>query len=899
MAFIAPFIATAIGLTGTAAVIGEAVIGIGLSVGASYLARRLQPKQASASPQGMRLSLAYDPNGPREIAFGTVASAGTRVYHQSYGPHGNDYIQLVFKLADVPCTSLEGMFVNGQEVTLGSSVSLADVSGRTVSQYPDVMWVEFHDGAWAQAADGDLVAKATGGEWNANFRGRGICYVRVTLKYDAEKYKDGLPKFLFVFKGAKLYDPRKDSTNGGSGAHRWGTESSYEWSANAALSLYNFMRGVNVNAKPVGGMSLPAGSLPSDIWIAAANAADENVALKAGGTEKRYRVNGIVSVATEHATVIRDMLGAMAGTLIDSGGVFKLQPGVAQASVMSFTDDDLMSRDDVRFIPKQSRSGLLNAVFGSFHNPEELYESVSLPPRISPADQASDGDTPLTETYGLPLVTSGTQGQRVLEIFRRRARYQRRVGLKLRARFAVLEAGDWVTWTSARYGFAAMVFEVVQSTLNRDLTVSVELKEVASSIYAWTAASDELDPLSPKKVGAGGSSLTSIAGLTLQNVTIAPAGSSQRPGLNLQWTPVTDKTVTHIRVEFRKVGDAAALETPLILSPSVGQYTWITGVQSGVVYEARALPVTRPVRPVTWTGWVQAASTSSNQVVPVAALATSVPPDTVTPVMLSPQARFEIGLTTATDDVLGSVAQQIAELQDQSNKHALATINALLDADDARTQIRIEKIERVAEDLVLAQQITTISAQISDTILAAIQEEQTARATADSALASDILSVVSRLGDNEVAVTVLSESLNGIEGKFGIAINANGQVVGLVQLDGSAVAGSTFTVVANNFKVAQPGVAGGAAVPMFAIQLVNGVSKLALRGDMFADGTITANKLVVATLSALSANLGTVTAGYIRDPANTYYWDLNNGKQGRTDGTFLIDQKNKILRITF
>lgn len=898
MAFIAPFIAAGIGLTGTAAVIGEAIIGIGLSFGVSYLARKLQPKPSTApSAQGMQLSVGYDANGPRQFAFGTCASAGSLVYHNTYGPNGNDYLQLVFKLADLPCDTITGLYVDGVAVNLGGNFSDANVSGNTVTQYPNVLWVKYHDGAYAQAVDADLNSKSTGGEWSSTFTGHGVCYNRFTAKYDPEKFKNGRPSFLTVFKGALLYDFRLDSTNGGSGAHRWGSAATYEWTDNPAVILYNYMRGLLLNGAKVGGMNVPSSSLPVTEWTAAANACDELVAKKAGGTEKRYRANGIWNLDGEHATFIRDILATMAGTLVDAGGVFKLYAGVARSSVLTLTDADLISDEPVTFSPRMSRSGLVNAVFGSFTDPANFYQNGALPPRISPSDAVSDGGNELTENYGLQYVTSATQGQRVLEIYRRRGRYQRTLSLKARASCVVLEAGDWITFNSERYGFSSVTFEVVQATSARDLTTSLELREVAAGIYTWTAASDELDPLSPATVGAGGARFTTVQNVILANITVTGAGAQQRPGLHITWDAIDDPTVVNLALEYRRVGDTVPQKFT-ILEPSDGSFTWTAGIQGGIQYEARLKPITIPVRGVAFTGWVGVGADSVPQVVAIADIATAVPPDTITPAMLSPQARFMLELTTAVDTVLGSISQVVNETQRQADAAHLATINALLDADEAKTLVRVESVERNTEDLALAQIITTLQSTLNNDVAAALLEEQTARTTADSALASDITTALTRVGDNESSVTTITEALNGIEAKFGIAVNLNGQIVGLFQLDGSAVAGSTFTVVADNFKVARPG-AGGAAVPVFGLATVNGVSRLALRGDMIADGAIFARHLSVVTLSALAANLGTITAGLMRDAANTYYFNLNNGRLGTTDGDVLFDLKNKTFRMAF
>lgn len=624
MAWLAPVIGAALGL-GT---VGTAIVGAGVSLGLGLLARRIMP-QPETSAYGMSLQLRMDSNDPREILFGRVATAGSLEAHNVYGPNGNDYLQMVFALGDHECDGIEDDFyVDGVKVTLGAPFSNSWVSGRSVAAYPNAMWVQFYSGAWGQSADADLIARMPSPGWGANDRGRGVCYVRVTMKYDAKLYKGGVPRFLFVVRGAKLYDWRLDSTNGGSGTHRWNDPATHAWSANPAVILYNYLRGVNVNGARLGGMTVPSASLPVAAWTAAANACDEDVGLRVGGTEKRYRCHGIVRVGTAHRDVVRDVLATMAGSLIDSGGVFRPIAGVAQSSVLSITDDDLMAEDQLQVVPKLSRAALINAVFGTFSDPAQAYEAVALPPRLSPTDEAADGGVHIPEHYGLGFVTSGTQGQRICEIFRRRARRQMRVSCRLRSRFAVLEPGDWVTWSSARLGYTNIAMEVSQVSLNRDLTVSVELRETAASVYSWTPASDELDPTDPATVAPGGSTFTTVAGFTLDTADLpSDTVGVTIPALAATWTPVTDPTVVELLIEYRKTGDTIALERR-VFDPGAGSYVWADGIQGETTYEARVRPVTRPDRAVSWTGWTATDQTPA-VVVPISEASFDALPDNV------------------------------------------------------------------------------------------------------------------------------------------------------------------------------------------------------------------------------------------------------------------------------
>src|SRR5690606_5961642 len=97
-----------------------------------------------------------------------------------------------------------------------------------------------------------------------------------------------------------------------------------------------------------------------------------------------------------------------------------------------------------------------------------------------------------------------------------------------------------------------------------------------------------------------------------------------------------------------------------------------------------------------------------------------------------------------------------------------------------------------------------------------------------------------------------------------------------VQLDGSA-SGSTFTVVADKFIIAHPTDSGQLMTP-YVVGLVHGVSTVGINGNLVVDGSILARHIAVGTLSAISANIGTVTAGTIRSADGKSYWNLDTGE---------------------
>jgi hypothetical protein len=846
VAILAPLLAGAIG----AGVIGEAIIGLGLSLGASYLARRLQP-EPDTTQRSMTLSLRVEANESREIAFGRVASAGSLVYHNTYGPNGNDYLQLVIQLADHECDALEKVIIDGVDATLGSSVSTTWVSGQPVNQYPSAMWIKFYDGDWDQTADADLVARAPSSDpWPSTNRGRGVCYVRITMKFDAEIYQGGIPNFRFVFRGAKLYDPRKDTTAGGSGSHRWGTESTYQWSDNPAVIAYNWMRGFRVNGTLLGGMNVPAGSLPYDTWAAAANVCDENVSLLAGGTEKRYRAHRVFPVAIDNRSVIREMISACAGQMADSGGVFTFWPGASRSSVITITDADLMGDQPVEYTPKLSRSELVNQVFATYSEPLSNYEPTPAAPRISPSDQADDGGAILSEHYNLTAVTSQTQAQRVSEILRRRARYQRRLSIVCRSRLAVVEAGDWVTVTSSRLGFTDVTFEVQRATLGRDLTVALELAEVSTAIYTWTPATDELNPNNPKKVGRGAATTSAVSGFALARVLINAGSGGSRPGLAATWSTITDRSTTDVEIEFRRVGDTVA-QTVVSKTPFTNSYTWTAGVQGNTRYEARARMLSAPARSNDWTAWT--------------ATSLDTAPFKVDLAVRSDTAALAEGLTlNALDSLnvviedqvaaaLGADLQIAAYAQEAVAKYAGNWGVAVTDDGEVTGVVSLSGTDGVP----VLYNVRTTSGSTTATMASTKGIKANATITGNAAIPPG--TKVSSVSPNGTTFTLSAAAT--------ATATANPTVFRLPGEPGT----SRFVVVASEFLVAQPGATGGTAKPVFAIRKVDGVNTLALAGDIIADGSILTKHLEVGVLSALFAALGDVTVqGTMRSQPTVY-----------------------------
>lgn len=134
------------------------------------------------------------------------------------------------------------------------------------------------------------------------------------------------------------------------------------------------------------------------------------------------------------------------------------------------------------------------------------------------------------------------------------------------------------------------------------------------------------------------------------------------------------------------------------------------------------------------------------------------------------------------------------------------------------------------------------------------------------------------------SVFTINETIDEINGKWSLSISANNRITGSITLDGTA-ANSSFAVLADKFIIVHPSV-DATTIQAFVVGLVDGVPTVGINGNLIVDGTIlarhivadsiTADKLDVSTLSAISANVGTVTAGVLKSADNKFIIDLNN-----------------------
>lgn len=330
---IAAAIVSWIGITaGTAAfAIASAVIAtaitIGITAGLSALAGALfgpdRPKPSDGQ-QVIRTAV-----GTRKRHYGIVHTGGQQSFFDSAG---GTLGQIVTLGTGHESEILEHR-INNKVVTVSGGLV-------TDASYHGAVQIYTRDGADDQAAISELTAYFP--QWTENHRQRGCAHAAIIggpVDQDkfSEVYNSQVPQYTQVRKAARVYDPRKDSTAGGSGSHRLNDPSTWEWSDNAALVTADYV------AHP-DGYGLGYGTINWANIAAEADICDQTVTTVTEETIKRWRIWASYKLADdERKRVLTDLLQACDGFCWqDAQGKFCLKVGRFEVPTVTITDDHIL-----------------------------------------------------------------------------------------------------------------------------------------------------------------------------------------------------------------------------------------------------------------------------------------------------------------------------------------------------------------------------------------------------------------------------------------------------------------------------------------------------------------------------------------------------------------------------
>lgn len=209
---------------------------------------------------------------PRRIIYGTLKVGGINCLPPLTSGPNNDFMHQVLAFGGEQISGFGDVYFNQARianadigaVTGSGSDGLVGGSGP----YNGKAWIRRYSGSQTVS---DVMLGAFSA-WDSTHVGFGIPYAAITLQWDQNVYSSGFPQISVVVKGKKLYDPRLDSTNGGSGSQRYATPSTWTYSANPALCLRDYLTSAL-------GMGEAQTRIDDTLVAAAANICDQTCAV--------------------------------------------------------------------------------------------------------------------------------------------------------------------------------------------------------------------------------------------------------------------------------------------------------------------------------------------------------------------------------------------------------------------------------------------------------------------------------------------------------------------------------------------------------------------------------------------------------------------------------------------
>jgi len=559
--------------TATQIFITKAINYLAIAAISSWAIKALMPKPdfgAFGTSSGL-LANTRTATAPQEIVYGTIRKGGVVTYIESTGDT-NKFLHQIIVLAGHEVNDIGNVYINDTTVTIGADYFVSDARWKDDSSNAKI-YIRKFTGADNQNVYSQLNGIDDPPEWkidgvapssseDTNFKGEGIACLYVRMEYDQNVFAEGIPLFTAIVQGKKVYDPRSSST---------------AYSANAALCIRDYL----TSAYGVDN----TGVTNDTVFSAAANACDETVTLAGGGTEKRYELNGVVSLDRSPSDILGDMMTSCAATLFWGQGNWQLKVGEYTAAIKTFTLDDFRSGINVE--TKPSRRDTFNIVRGMFNSAADDYIRTDYPEIRSATFIANDAGVESAIDLALPYTTSSAMAQRLAKMTLFRARES----MTLTADFGLdafnVQVGDIVGITTSRYGWSAKEFEVVgwkfsNSSSSGELSVSLTLRETSSAAFSWSAEESE--------ILSNNSTLTDIrAGLSPSSVSVTDIGAVQLDGTfvtqaRVSWTAAASKFLNHYEIEWKKTTDSNYFRTEIPASDTAAN---ISPLESGAQYNVR------------------------------------------------------------------------------------------------------------------------------------------------------------------------------------------------------------------------------------------------------------------------------------------------------------------------
>lgn len=303
---------------------------------------------------------------------------------------------------------------------------------------------------------------------------------------EGTNFPHGVPNVTAEIKGAKVYDPRKDSTSSiydsslGVSDHRTDDEDTWEWSDNPVLCLLDYM------TNTLYGLGESHNNFDYPAILESINTCNEDITINDDGdTQKAFTCNGVLSTERDFKGNIAILLGSMNGRLTFSGGKFFIDAyHYKTPHTDTITEDDCLG--SIQVTTKASRKNMYNTVRGKFTDKDANYILSEYPIQTSSTYISDDGEE-LQKEANLAMTDDNIRAQRIAHFLLLRSRMQDAIKFDMGLGGLKYRVGDNIKISNTIMGYQAKIFEITQLAVKPNpktgIMISIEAIENVEANY--------------------------------------------------------------------------------------------------------------------------------------------------------------------------------------------------------------------------------------------------------------------------------------------------------------------------------------------------------------------------------------------------------------------------------
>ncbi len=457
-------------------------IGVATVVVGAYAGSQLLGAMSMDFPDNMSAQARSSTN-PLPVIYGERRVGGTPIFYHVSGAD-NEFLHVVYAIAEGEIQGVSQVYLNNDKVNTTPDLydtSLTDIiinegEGGNITHFPTenihkpkyegIVKYEIYNGTTTQTADQDLISE-TNGAWTSSDRLQGVAYAIVRFKFEPEVFGNtGIPQVNFDVIGKKT----RSTTSGGT---------TYKvFSDNPADCIEDYL------TNTIYGRSIPSSQIDTTSFTTARNICDTEVTV-GDKTQKKYTCNGILNTNNKALDNIEKLLTSCRGSLIFTGGKYKLLIDDTGTAVQTFDEDNIVGAFELALGGKEYKANKVRANF--FNKNRDMQGDFAIVE--SSTFKTEDNGLSLERAIELPFTDQMERAQMISTINMKQSRQSlvfkftsTIVGLRAEIGdvvFISLESLGWNTLNSNQ----GKKFKIMKLAIKNNDEVDITAREYDDDVY--------------------------------------------------------------------------------------------------------------------------------------------------------------------------------------------------------------------------------------------------------------------------------------------------------------------------------------------------------------------------------------------------------------------------------